>query len=60
MNALVSAFTTWASPWVTSCSNARGATAAQTNPAPMPSTALPASAAKKAASRPFVGPPWFV
>src|SRR6516164_2948791 len=57
-NALLSAFTTWASPCPTSCSSARGATAAQMSPAATPSTALPARAAANAASRPFVGPPY--
>src|SRR5882757_6701156 len=57
MNALLSELTTWASPWPTSCSNARGATTAQMSPATTPSTALPARAAANAASRPFVGTP---
>src|SRR5690349_9459174 len=54
-NALLSGLTTWASPWATSCSSARGATAAQMSPAATPSTALPARAAANAASRPFTG-----
>src|SRR6266702_6521020 len=57
MNALLSGLTSWASPGPTSCSSARGATAAQMSPAATPSTALPARAAANAASRPFVGTP---
>src|ERR1700720_1260303 len=53
MNALLSELTTWASPWPTCCSSARGATTAQMSPATTPSTALPARAAANAASRPF-------
>src|SRR5512140_1099900 len=58
MNAALSAFTSWASPCPTSCSSARGATAAQMSPAATPSTALPARAAANVASRPFVGTPY--
>src|ERR1700683_4275167 len=54
--ALLSGFTTPAWPRATSCSTARGATAAQMRPATIPSSALPASATTKAASRCFVGP----
>jgi hypothetical protein len=52
---VLSALTSWASPCPTSCSSARGATAAQMSPAATPSIALPARAAANAASRAFVG-----
>jgi len=58
MNAVLSAFTSWASPCPTSCSSARGATAAQMSPAATPSTAVPARAAPSAAICPFVGTPY--
>src|SRR4029077_7513784 len=53
MYAVLSALTSWASPCPTSCSSARGATAAQMSPAATPRITLPATAAANAASRPF-------
>ena len=48
MNALVSGFTTSAEPRPTTTASARGATAAQVNPAATPSSAVPASTAATA------------